>query len=207
MPGMRRPMLSVPLATIMFITTLAPASAAAPPSVDVTIRSMRYDPVSLVVPQGTSVHWSNITTPSRAHDVVSSLPGYIRSPLMVDGQSYRFTFAAAGTFTYVCSIHDVMIGSVEVPLTAVLVTTGKRPFFRLTLGTSLLPQESRWRYVLNWQMPGETTWQVKASRSPTFVVLATTPGTYQFRARLKDKVGHTRSANTPLVTMELPAQP
>jgi plastocyanin len=94
---MRRPMLSVPLATIMLITTLAPASAAAPPSVDVTIRSMRYDPVSVVVPQGPSVHWSNITTPSRAHDVVSSLPGYIRSPLMVDGQSYRFTFAAAGT--------------------------------------------------------------------------------------------------------------
>jgi hypothetical protein len=48
---------------------------------------------------------------------------------------------------------------------------------------------------------------VKASRAPTFVVLAPVPGTYSFRARLKDKLGHTRSANTPVVAMEYAPQP
>ena len=157
------------------------------------------------MPIGTRVRWRNVTSPSRAHDVVSSLPGYIGSPLMVDGQSFRFTFGAAGTFSYICSIHDVMIGSVEVALQAELVTTGRVPYFRVTLGTGLLPTTSPYRYVLNWQMPGDSRWQVKASRDHTLVVLATTPGSYHFRARLKDKVGGRRSTDTPVVTMDYPA--
>jgi len=199
---MRRTLL--PLLAALVLTTGAggPAGAAAPPMVDVTIRSMRYDPVTLSVAEGTRVRWNNVTSPSRAHDVVSSMPGYIRSPLLVDGQSFRFTFSAAGTFTYICSIHDVMIGAVEVPLQAKLVTTGRTPYFRLTLGTGMLPTTSPYRYVLNWQMPGESRWQVRASRDNTLIVLATTPGTYHFRARLKDKVGGTKSANTPVVTLE-----
>ncbi len=196
---MRGPFLSFAVALFMFASIGAPAGAAGPPGVEVTIRSMRYDPVTLVAAQGTTVTWTNVTSPSRAHDVVSSLPGYIRSPLMVDGQSFRFTFRAAGTFTYVCSIHDVMIGSVEVPLRVRLVTSGHVPYFLVTLGAKFLPATSRYRYVLNWQMPGETDWQVKASRDNTLVVLATRPGAYRFRARLKDKVGGSRSANTEVV--------
>lgn len=126
---------------------------------------------------------------------------------MVTGQSFGFTFAAAGTFTYVCSIHDVMIGPVEVPIQAELVTTGHTPYSLLTLGTALLPMTSPNRYVLDWKMPGDTTWRVKASRNNPLIVLATTPGTYHFRARLKDKIGGARSANTPELTFDFPPQP
>ncbi len=183
------------------VSAAAP-SAKAPPTIDVAIRSMRYDPVELVIPQGTRVQWSNVATPSRAHDVRSSLPGYIASPLMVRGNRFRYTFGAAGTFTYICSIHDVMIGSVEVPLKAQLVTTGSVPYFRLTLGTRFLPASSYWRYVLEWQTPGGPDWQIKSSRDNTLVVLATTPGTYSFRARLRNRIARAASANTPVVTME-----
>jgi plastocyanin len=200
--SMRRRSLSFVAALCLTAVATLPVSAAAPPTVQVTIRSMRYDPVTLSVAEGTRVRWNNVTSPSRAHDVVSSLPGYIQSPLLVNGQSFDFTFAAAGTFSYICSIHDVMIGAVEVPLQAELVTTGRRPYFLLTLGTALLPTTSRYRYVLNWQMPGEHTWHVKASRDNTLVVLAAAPGTYHFRARLKDKVGGTRSANSPVVALD-----
>ncbi len=188
-------------------TSAGPATTGAPPTVDVAIRSMRYDPVGLTVAQGTRVVWDNVTSPSRAHDVVSSFADYFRSPLMVTGQSFRFTFSAAGGFTYVCSIHDVMIGAVDVPLQAQLVTTGRVPYFRLTLGTAVLPPTSRYRYVLNWQVPGDATWQVRASRANTLIVLATTPGTYVFRARLKDKLGGTKSANTPVVALEYASGP
>lgn len=198
---MHRTILSVFAALLLTVVAAVPAGAAAPTTVNITIRSMRYDPVTLSVAEGTQVRWKNVTSPSRAHDVVSSMPGYIRSPLMVDGQSFRFTFGAAGTFTYICSIHDVMIGAVEVPLQAELVTTGRTPYFRLTLGTGLLSTTSPYRYVLNWQMPGESRWQVRASRDNTLIVLATTPGTYHFRARLKDKVSGTKSANTPVVSL------
>lgn len=189
-------------AAVALCLVATPVGAATPPTVDVAIRSMRYDPVTLVVTQGTRVRWTNVTTPSRAHDVISSLRGYIESPLMGTGVRFRFTFEAAGTFSYICSIHDVMIGSVEVPLQAELVTTGRVPYFLVTLGPRMLPESSRYRYVLNWQMPGEPEWQVKATRDNTLIILATTPGTYRFQARLKDKVARTRSANTPVVTMD-----
>ena len=199
--------MSIVIALVVVVAGLMPVGAAAPPSVDVAVRSMRYDPVGLTVTQGTRVRWKNVTSPSRAHDVVSSFPGYFKSPLMVTGQSFRFTFSAAGTFTYVCSIHDVMIGSVDVPLQAQLVTTGDAPYFKLTLGTAVLPPTSRYRYVLNWQLPGDTTWQVRATRDNILVVPATVPGTYTFRARVKDRVGRTKSANTQLVTLDYTPQP
>jgi plastocyanin len=194
-------------ALVVVVAGLMPVSAAAPPSVDVAVRSMRYDPVGLTVTQGTRVRWKNVTSPSRAHDVVSSFPGYFQSPLMVTGQSFRFTFSAAGTFTYVCSIHDVMIGSVEVPLRAELITTGHTPRFKLTLGTAVLPPTSRYRYVLNWQLPGDPTWHVRATRDNILFVPATVPGAYTFRARVKDKVGGSKSANTSELTLEVPPQP
>ncbi len=199
---MRRPISTLAAIGLAVLLLGAPATAAAPPTVDVAIRSMRYDPVTLSVAQGTRVRWTNVTSPSRAHDVVSSMPGYISSPFLVKGDRFAFTFSAAGTFTYICSIHDVMIGSIEVPLRARLVTTGRVPYFLVALGTEFLPKSSRYRYVLNWQMPTDTAWQVKASRDNTFVVLATEPGTYRFQARLKDKTGGTKSANTTVVALD-----
>ena len=123
---MRRSLMSIAIALVVGVGGVTPASAAAPATVEVAVRSMRYDPVALSVRLGTRVRWRNVTAPSRAHDVVSSFPGYLKSPLMVTGQSFRFTFSAAGTFTYVCSIHDVMNGrssALEVPLRAKLITT------------------------------------------------------------------------------------
>ncbi len=134
---MRRTLLPLLAASSWTTGAAMPAAAAAPPTVDVTFRSMRYDPVTLSVAEGTRVRGNNVS-PSRAHDVVSSMPGYIRSPLMVDGQSFGFTFSAAGTFTYNCSIHDVMIGAVGVPLQGELGMTGRTPYVQMTLGTGLL---------------------------------------------------------------------
>ena len=210
---MRKTVMPLALALVVSVAGVVPASAATPaaatatPRVEIAIRSMRYDPVGLTVAQGTRVRWSNVTSPSRAHDVVSSFPLYFKSPLMVTGQSFRFTFSAAGTFTYVCSIHDVMIGSIEVPLQAKLITSGDTPYFLLTMGTAVLPWTSPYRYVLNWQVPGDPTWHVRATHDNTLMVPATAPGTYRFRARVKDKAAGTKSANTQELTLDAPAPP
>ncbi len=207
MPAMRRPMLSVVMTTVMLAATLTPAAAAAPPSVDVTIRSMRYDPVSLVVPQGTSVRWSNVTSPSRAHDVVSSLPGLHPQP--ADGERPELPLhVRCRGHVHVCLLHPrrhdrLGRGAAD----GCAGDDRRRPYFRVTLGPSLLPQAVTLALRAQLADAGRDGVACQGIASPHFVVLATTPGTYQFRARLKDKVGHTRSADTPLVTMEFPAQP
>ena len=168
------------IALVVVLAGVMPVGAAAPPSVDVAVRSTRYDPVGLTVTLGTRVRWKNVTSPSRAHDVVSSFPGYFKSPLMVTGQSFRFTFSAAGTL-HACLLdprRDDRV--VEVPLRAQLVTTGDAPYFSSTLGTAVLPPTSRYRYVLNWQLPGDPTWQVRATRDNILIVPATVPGSYTF---------------------------
>ena len=55
---------------------------------------------------------------------MSSLPDYFGSTLLSSGGESTFTFRAAGTFTYICTIHDVMLGRVEVA-PVVAVETGR----------------------------------------------------------------------------------
>jgi plastocyanin len=43
-----------------------------------------------------------------------TVTGLPRSPLLVKGQSHTQTFAAPGTYEYVCGLHPAMKGTVEV---------------------------------------------------------------------------------------------
>jgi plastocyanin len=101
------------------------ASAQAPPPVAVTIMGYSFSPATLSVPVGTTVTWTNHD--AAPHNVVSSGPGGpLHSPTLQQGQSWSYTFTTAGTFTYYCSIHPDMTGTVTVtPSTT--PTTGPTP--------------------------------------------------------------------------------
>jgi plastocyanin len=65
----------------------------------------------LVVAVGTTVTWTN--NDSIAHDSVAD-GGMWNSGILSPGQSFPFRFATAGTFTYKCTIHPNMLGTVTV---------------------------------------------------------------------------------------------
>lgn len=88
----------------------APASAT---SHHVTIASYAYAPTPLSITTGDTVTWTN--TDSVGHDItVTSGPTTFQSPLLSKGQSWSYTFTAAGTYNYICSVHPDMKATVIV---------------------------------------------------------------------------------------------
>lgn len=77
----------------------------------VTIKQYAYGPGSLTVKQGDTVTWTNQDT--AAHDVVvTSGPVSFRSPMLDQGESWSYTFTTPGAYSYTCSVHPDMRGSV-----------------------------------------------------------------------------------------------
>ena len=92
----------------------APGSASAPPAGGagaVAIVDFAFDPVTLTIPVGTTVTWTN--TGSVNHTVKWS-DGTPESDSLANGATYQRTFDAAGTFAYVCGIHGSMKGTISV---------------------------------------------------------------------------------------------
>jgi plastocyanin len=89
-----------------------PSSSGTPVAGDqVTIDGFAFAPATLTVTPGTTVMWTN--RDEEPHTVVAS-DGSFHSPGMGTGATYTHTFAAPGTFEYVCSIHPMMRGTVVV---------------------------------------------------------------------------------------------
>jgi plastocyanin len=83
--------------------TLAPA--------EVKIDNFSFGPVTLTVPVGTTVTWTN--RDDIPHTVVST-EGVFKSKVLDTDEKYSFTFSKAGTFPYFCSVHPKMTGKVVV---------------------------------------------------------------------------------------------
>lgn len=77
----------------------------------VTIDGFAFQPASLTVTAGTTVTWTN--RDEEPHTVAAS-DGSFHSPGMGTGATFTHTFATAGAFDYVCSIHPMMRGTVVV---------------------------------------------------------------------------------------------
>lgn len=83
----------------------------------VHMKNTKFDPGELRITKGTKVTWINDDTVQ--HNVVASdadnsggLP--MQNPVFGKGGSYSFTFNEAGTFTYHCTPHPFMTGTVIV---------------------------------------------------------------------------------------------
>ncbi|MCW2513248.1 MAG: amicyanin [Mycobacterium sp.] len=86
-----------------------PAAPAGPDAVN--IAGFAFAPATLTVTAGTTVTWTN--KDEDPHTVVAG-NGAFRSQALGSGGVYSFTFPAAGTFDYICSIHPFMHGTVVV---------------------------------------------------------------------------------------------
>lgn len=80
----------------------------------ITIQNFSFQPGTVTIPVGTTVTWTNMDTPSHT---TTSDPGQAvswDSGVLATNQSFSFTFTQAGTFTYHCSIHPNMHGTIVV---------------------------------------------------------------------------------------------
>ncbi len=88
-----------------------PASATAN---TITIKDFTFSPAALTVKAGTTVTWVN--EDGASHTVVSDDGSRFpfTSPQLANGDSYPQTFTQVGTYTYYCSIHPSMKGTIIV---------------------------------------------------------------------------------------------
>jgi plastocyanin len=91
------------------MTPMTPTAPAAGP-LAVTIRDFMFSPATLTVTAGSTVTWTN--QDEEPHTVMGD---GLKSPVLGNaGSSFKHTFATPGTYTYVCSIHPFMHGTVTV---------------------------------------------------------------------------------------------
>jgi plastocyanin len=87
-------------------TTTATAAA------HVTIRALKYSPETIEISKGQTIEWANNDlTP---HTVTSQRGRDLNSGSIEAGASWRHTFKQSGTFSYFCTFHPEMKGSVTV---------------------------------------------------------------------------------------------
>ncbi len=80
-------------------------------STSVTIGDNFFSPTSVTIGVGDTVTWNN--TGQAPHNATAD-DGSFRTPTLENGQSASHTFSEAGTFSYICTIHPDMKGTIRV---------------------------------------------------------------------------------------------
>ena len=75
----------------------------------VSIKNFAFNPTLLNIKVGTTVVWTNNDT--APHQIKSAT---FNSAVLSNGQTFSFTFSAAGQFSYSCAIHPSMLGQIIV---------------------------------------------------------------------------------------------
>ncbi|MGZ7194174.1 MAG: cupredoxin domain-containing protein [Halobacteriota archaeon] len=77
----------------------------------VAIQNYAFNPSTLTIQKGANVTWKN--EDSVQHDVVSDASAF-SSPLLNKGETYTRQFNSSGTFSYHCTPHSYMKGTIIV---------------------------------------------------------------------------------------------
>jgi plastocyanin len=80
----------------------------------VSIQNFSFGPDKLIVKKGTKVTWTNMD--DAHHDITPTGGGsdFVASKLLAKDEKYEFTFNTVGIYTYKCSPHPYMKGTIEV---------------------------------------------------------------------------------------------
>jgi plastocyanin len=82
-----------------------------PETMEVKIDNFTFGPAALTVMVGTTITWTN--RDDIPHTVVSTDKAF-KSKVLDTDEKFSFTFSTPGTFSYFCSIHPKMTGTVVV---------------------------------------------------------------------------------------------
>jgi plastocyanin len=97
------------LAAVPVAAIAADATASAPTVVE--IHNMKFTPAMLTVAAGTKVTWVN---EDNSPHTVTDKGKVFRSAGLDTKDSFTYTFASPGEFTYFCTIHPMMVGKIVV---------------------------------------------------------------------------------------------
>lgn len=86
-------------------------AASAAGSTTVRVKDFSFGPQNLTVTKGTKVTWR--FEDDTDHTVTADKNAF-KSGNLKNGKTYSFTFNTPGKFSYICSIHQYMTGSVTV---------------------------------------------------------------------------------------------
>jgi len=98
------------LATGLVLTPALARSASAA-DIAVTIDNFTFSPERITVKAGTTVTWTN--RDDIPHTVTSSSRTF-KSKVIDTDQSFSFTFTTPGAYSYFCSLHPHMTGTIVV---------------------------------------------------------------------------------------------
>ena len=96
----------------MNMSTSSPSTANATATDMVTVANYAFSPAAITVKAGTKVTWTQ--TDAVSHTITSDSGNMLSSSLLARGQTYSYTFTKAGTYTYHCTPHPYMKGTVVV---------------------------------------------------------------------------------------------
>jgi plastocyanin len=110
--GSYRPLLAVAGVVLLGWSGLrGPAVAQTADPARIVVKDFMFQPMSLTVKAGSTVTWTNMD--EEPHTVVSS-SGLFRSNALDTKDGFSFKFDKAGIYTFVCSIHPQMVGTIVV---------------------------------------------------------------------------------------------
>ena len=85
-------------------------TAAVAPTV-VEIHNLKFNPATLTIAAGTKVTWVN---EDKAPHTVTDKGKVFRSAGLDTKDSFSYSFESPGEFTYICTIHPMMVGKIVV---------------------------------------------------------------------------------------------
>ncbi len=92
-------------------TTPAPTARPVANAVPVTIKNFAFTPLTVTIPAGTTITWTN--RDAIAHTATADDKTFDSGNLN-PGQSFSFTFDKPGTYSYICTYHPFMKGTIIV---------------------------------------------------------------------------------------------
>jgi plastocyanin len=97
--------------TVTSTASTSTASTSTASQNSVAIQNYAFNPSTLTIQKGANVTWTNYD--SVQHHVVSDSSAF-SSPLLNKGDTYTHQFNNTGSFSYICSIHPYMKGTIVV---------------------------------------------------------------------------------------------
>lgn len=79
-----------------------------------TLTTTAYSPNPVTISKGMTVMWVNNDTIAHTATSDAGSAASWNSGTMAAGASFSYTFSASGTFTYHCTLHPGMVGTVTV---------------------------------------------------------------------------------------------
>ena len=108
---------AMPVGTLPVIaTTVSPLVTSTPVASEesIAIKNLAFSPASITVKTGSTVTWTNMDDVPHTVTSTGQSPETLNSPTLGKGETFKFTFTQAGTYSYICTIHTFMKGTVIV---------------------------------------------------------------------------------------------